>query len=82
MAANSGAAALDIALKLTNIKPEKEVMVRCDLRKFGELLHEGWEIKNTLFANISNPAVMCLYQAARDCGALAANCLAPTEGAT
>jgi D-glycero-alpha-D-manno-heptose-7-phosphate kinase len=41
-----------------------------DLRPFGELLHEGWEIKRSLSAKVSNSEVDEIYAAARKEGAL------------
>jgi D-glycero-alpha-D-manno-heptose-7-phosphate kinase len=41
-----------------------------DIRAFGELLHEGWEAKRSLSAQVSNPEVDALYGMARDAGAL------------
>ena len=41
-----------------------------DIAEFGELMHEGWLTKRTLSANISNPDVDELYEAARAAGAI------------
>jgi D-glycero-alpha-D-manno-heptose-7-phosphate kinase len=41
-----------------------------DIRGFGRLLHEAWQAKRSLSAQVSNPAVDELYQAARSAGAL------------
>jgi D-glycero-alpha-D-manno-heptose-7-phosphate kinase len=41
-----------------------------DLTPFGHLLHEGWKIKRSLSAKVSNPSVDGLYDTARNAGAL------------
>jgi D-glycero-alpha-D-manno-heptose-7-phosphate kinase len=41
-----------------------------DIKAFGELMHEGWEAKRSLSAQVSNPEVDSLYGLARDTGAL------------
>jgi len=41
-----------------------------DLKNFGELLHEGWQIKRSLSAQVTNPEVEEIYEAARAAGAL------------
>ena len=40
------------------------------LERFGELLHEGWELKRGLASKISNPLVDDLYDTGRKAGAL------------
>jgi len=41
-----------------------------ELRKFGELLHEGWQAKQRVSSKISNPRIDQLYELARRGGAL------------
>jgi len=41
-----------------------------NLDNFGQLLHEGWQLKRSLTSVISNNEIDDLYQGARDCGAL------------
>jgi len=41
-----------------------------DIRSFGRLLHEGWLMKRTLSAAVSNPRIDKLYQRARLAGAI------------
>jgi D-glycero-alpha-D-manno-heptose-7-phosphate kinase len=41
-----------------------------DLRPFGELMHEAWEVKRSLSTKVSNPTVDGLYEATRNAGAL------------
>jgi D-glycero-alpha-D-manno-heptose-7-phosphate kinase len=41
-----------------------------DIRAFGDLLHEAWQAKRSLSAQVSNPEVDALYERARDAGAL------------
>jgi D-glycero-alpha-D-manno-heptose-7-phosphate kinase len=43
---------------------------RADLSTFGDLLHQGWEIKKGLASGVSNRALDEYYGAARDAGAL------------
>lgn len=40
-----------------------------DLTQFGQLLHEGWEVKRRLSDRISNPRINEIYETARDNGA-------------
>jgi D-glycero-alpha-D-manno-heptose-7-phosphate kinase len=40
------------------------------LDEFGEMLHQGWELKKQLATSITNPAIEEMYQAARRAGAL------------
>jgi D-glycero-alpha-D-manno-heptose-7-phosphate kinase len=41
-----------------------------DIREFGALMHEGWQLKRSLSAKISNPVVEEIYESARAAGAL------------
>ena len=41
-----------------------------DLTEFGELLHEGWQLKRELGDTITNPVVDAMYEAARAAGAV------------
>jgi D-glycero-alpha-D-manno-heptose-7-phosphate kinase len=41
-----------------------------DLRPFGELLHDAWQTKRSLSAQVSTPAVDDLYERARCAGAV------------
>jgi len=41
-----------------------------DLRAFGDLLHEAWDMKRSLSAQVSNPKIDDLYERARSAGAL------------
>jgi D-glycero-alpha-D-manno-heptose-7-phosphate kinase len=43
---------------------------KAGIRSFGDLLHEGWEIKRSLGANVANPDVDRIYSQARGAGAL------------
>lgn len=51
-----------------------------DLRAFGELLHEAWQIKRSLSAKVSNAEVDDLYEAARQQGALGGKLLGAGGG--
>ena len=46
------------------------LMSGLDIRSFGELLDEAWQIKRGLSDQVSNPAVDALYQKAREAGAV------------
>jgi len=41
-----------------------------DLTEFGELLHEGWQLKRELGEKITNPDIDDMYEAARNAGAV------------
>lgn len=43
---------------------------RRDLKGFGDLLHEAWEAKRSLSAQVSNPDVDAIYETARRAGAI------------
>jgi len=55
----------DIAGEMKKVLASRE-----DLRTFGELLHEGWTLKRSLNAGISNPEIDDIYATARAAGAL------------
>jgi D-glycero-alpha-D-manno-heptose-7-phosphate kinase len=42
----------------------------CDITKFGELLHEAWQLKRDLSDKVSNPYVDEFYEQAREAGAI------------
>jgi D-glycero-alpha-D-manno-heptose-7-phosphate kinase len=48
----------------------REALLQEDLRKFGLLLHEGWENKKRVSSMISNPTIDRMYSLARDHGAV------------
>lgn len=50
------------------------------LREFGQLLHEGWQIKRTLTQKISNPVIDEIYEAGRSAGALGGKLLGAGGG--
>jgi D-glycero-alpha-D-manno-heptose-7-phosphate kinase len=51
-----------------------------DLNNFGELLHDGWEIKKKLSSAISNKYIDEAYQAARQAGAIGGKLLGAGGG--
>lgn len=51
-----------------------------DVRDFGELLDEAWQIKRTLSRDVSNPEVEGLYNAAREAGAVGGKILGAGGG--
>lgn len=58
----------------------REAIAKGNLRKFGELLHEGWQTKKALSAGISNPVVDAMYEAAREHGAVGGKLLGAGGG--
>lgn len=58
----------------------REALAKGHLRLFGELLHQGWEIKKTLSAGITNPVIDSLYQAGRECGVIGGKLLGAGGG--
>lgn len=48
----------------------KNVLLRGELREFGQLLHEAWEYKKRMSPQISNSRIDQLYAAARKAGAV------------
>jgi D-glycero-alpha-D-manno-heptose-7-phosphate kinase len=51
-----------------------------DLSAFGELLHEGWQLKRSLTAQVSTPVIDEIYAAARAAGALGGKLLGAGGG--
>ena len=51
-----------------------------DLNRFGELLHEGWEIKKNLTKEISSKAIDLHYQKAKKSGAVGGKLLGAGGG--
>jgi len=51
-----------------------------DIDDIGRLLHQGWMLKRSLSAGVSNPAVDEMYQAALDAGALGGKLLGAGGG--
>jgi D-glycero-alpha-D-manno-heptose-7-phosphate kinase len=48
----------------------RQALLEGDLRKFGLLLHEGWENKKKISSKISNSAIDQMYSVAIDHGAI------------
>jgi D-glycero-alpha-D-manno-heptose-7-phosphate kinase len=63
-----------IALKLNELKKIaidiKECLLKKDINKIGELLHESWEKKRSISQGISNPNIDRFYNLGMDNGAL------------
>jgi D-glycero-alpha-D-manno-heptose-7-phosphate kinase len=51
-----------------------------DLKDFGKLLHEGWNVKRSLTQKISNPHIDTIYQAGLSAGALGGKLLGAGGG--
>jgi D-glycero-alpha-D-manno-heptose-7-phosphate kinase len=52
------------------VEPMKAALLAGELREFGLLLHEGWEIKKRLSTKISNTRINEMYESALQNGAL------------
>ena len=52
----------------------------CDIRAFGELLHEAWRQKRKLSDRITNPEIDEMYALARQAGALGGKLLGAGGG--
>lgn len=50
------------------------------LERFGELLHEAWQVKRTLSQSISSPEIEEIYEAARSAGAIGGKVLGAGGG--
>jgi D-glycero-alpha-D-manno-heptose-7-phosphate kinase len=48
----------------------RDCLHRADLSTFGDLLHQGWELKKGLASGVSNRTLDEYYRAAREAGAL------------
>ena len=51
-----------------------------DVKEFGRILHEGWEIKRALSGKVSTPEIDALYAKARDAGAIGGKLLGAGGG--
>ncbi len=51
-----------------------------DLVEFGQLLHEGWQLKRSLTSAVSTPAIDEIYTAAREAGAIGGKLLGAGGG--
>ena len=58
----------------------RDALGQNDLDSFGELLHRGWELKQTLAKGISNPQINEWYQTARKHGAIGGKLLGAGGG--
>lgn len=58
----------------------KAVLLRDRVRRFGELLHEAWIAKKDLDPAITTAQIDCLYQVARDAGAIGGKILGAGGG--
>jgi D-glycero-alpha-D-manno-heptose-7-phosphate kinase len=67
---SNGAAVESLHEILKLAEPMKAALLAGELNRFGQLLHEGWEIKKRISSKISNPRIDQLYEAARENGAI------------
>ena len=67
----SGSAAVDYLHEIQElVGPMKAALVSGELREFGLLLHEGWQLKRRISSKISNARIDEMYEAALQQGAL------------
>ena len=48
----------------------KEAIIEGDLDEFGEIMHQGWQLKKRLASKVSNSKIDAIYQVAREAGAI------------
>jgi D-glycero-alpha-D-manno-heptose-7-phosphate kinase len=58
----------------------KNALLRGDLTRFGQRLHEGWELKKRFASKISSPEIDKLYEVARASGAVGGKILGAGGG--
>jgi len=73
-------AELNAMQHLVDEAQEIAVNLRRDLRDFGRLLHESWQIKRSLTQKISNPEIDAIYDAGLSAGALGGKLLGAGGG--
>jgi D-glycero-alpha-D-manno-heptose-7-phosphate kinase len=61
-------------------KDMKTVLEKGDVRSFGSILHEGWEIKKSLASGITNPEISDLYARGIKAGAVGGKLLGAGGG--
>ena len=52
------------------VDPAREALLSSDLDRFGEILHEGWQLKRSLSARVSSERIDTVYEAACAAGAM------------
>ena len=55
---------IDLAVKM------KETLLKGEVKKFADLLHESWIVKQTMNKNVTNEFIEDCYTTARELGAL------------
>jgi len=58
----------------------KDALMHSDLSTFGDILHQGWDVKKKFSAKITNPVIDKLYETARNHGALGGKLLGAGGG--
>jgi D-glycero-alpha-D-manno-heptose-7-phosphate kinase len=71
---------LKTMLQLVDEAEEIVINNKRSLSEFGQLLHEGWQIKRSLTQKISNPEIDEIYEAGRSAGALGGKLLGAGGG--
>jgi D-glycero-alpha-D-manno-heptose-7-phosphate kinase len=70
-------------LRLMQHMVDEALSILCsdrDLAEFGQLLHEGWQLKRSLTSAVSTPAIDEIYAAAREAGAIGGKLLGAGGG--
>ena len=70
-------------LRLMREMVDEALRILCserDLAEFGQLLHEGWQLKRSLTSEVSTPAIDEIYTAAREAGAIGGKLLGAGGG--
>ncbi|QAT41912.1 GHMP family kinase ATP-binding protein [Aminipila luticellarii] len=71
----------DCLVKMTEQAYEiREALTKGNLKRFGEILHEGWELKRQLAGGITSPEIDQYYKLARENGALGGKLLGAGGG--
>ncbi len=72
----------DVLQKMRDlVTPMREVLSKGNnLSEFGEILHEGWNLKKSLTQEISNPEIEVYYETARKAGAIGGKLLGAGGG--
>ncbi len=71
----------DCLVKMTEQAHEsREVLMKGDLKRFGEILHEGWQLKRQLAGGITSSEIDGYYELARENGALGGKLLGAGGG--
>jgi len=62
------------------VDPATDAVISGDFHTFGEILHEGWVIKQSLSSQVTNPQIVDWYERARAAGAVGGKLLGAGGG--